>query len=256
MQLRNRRALAAELVLGALPLAGAIACMALCLPAADAAPPSPPPIRAIRATPFIWYGHSYGSPNPEAWVLVSDDAIHLGATRVSPDAEQWIARDPQHPELRANYFGDRTDIEIAASSVDGAPVSCQELATTISTAMHAGFEDVRIDPPQELPDQPHHCDPEPSPHPDDEPWVLVSDDGIEIYARFIQERWIPREAPDPDAAWRALEAELRQLHTDYAVDKVAVQLWTPDDGEPPATYQDLVSATDAAHAAGLDYVRN
>jgi hypothetical protein len=161
--------------------------------------------------------------------------------------------------LKTNYLPDRTYVQIAASSTDDAPVPYQDLVTTIAAAMHAGFVDVQIDPPQRLPYRRDQCDPEPPKWSAkdaaySDPWVLVAEGWIAIGATTREPepaRWILRDPADPEAAWRELEDDLRWMRTYYCLDDYYVRISTPTEDRDAVPGRDLRAADDAVKAAGF-----
>jgi biopolymer transport protein ExbD len=101
---------------------------------------------------------------PVLSVLVSDERIYIGATRVSgDDATKTVERGNNRPadavwseftddlkKIKGEYFSDRTDIEIAAESHDQHVVHYQDLVSAMDNAIKAGFTDVGLTDPAGL----------------------------------------------------------------------------------------------------------
>jgi biopolymer transport protein ExbD len=102
--------------------------------------------------------------NPVLSVLVSDERIYIGATRVagddttktverpsnkSPD-QVWSEFEEDLKKIKSEYFADRTDIEIAAESHDQHIVHYQDLVSAMDHAIKAGFTDVGLTDPAGL----------------------------------------------------------------------------------------------------------
>jgi biopolymer transport protein ExbD len=101
---------------------------------------------------------------PVLSVLVSDERIYIGATRVSgDDATKTIERGNNRPVdqvweefekdlkgIKGEYFSDRTDIEIAAESHDQHVVNYQDLVSAMDHAIKVGFTDVGLTDPAGL----------------------------------------------------------------------------------------------------------
>ena len=91
---------------------------------------------------------------PQLSVLVSDDTIYVGATRlVGDDVTRTIDRRSSGAwdELRAtlaqlkhDYFAEQQDIQIAAESRDEHVVRYQDLVAAMDGAIQAGFSDVQL----------------------------------------------------------------------------------------------------------------
>src|SRR5262245_35937329 len=97
-------------------------------------------------------------------VLVSDERIYIGATRVAgedttktverpsnkaPD-QVWSEFQDDLKKIKGEYFSDRTDIEIAAESHDQHVVHYQDLVSAMDNAIKAGFTDVGLTDPAGL----------------------------------------------------------------------------------------------------------
>jgi biopolymer transport protein ExbD len=101
---------------------------------------------------------------PMLSVLVSDQRIYVGATRVAGDdatrtierggnrtpAQVWAELEDDLKKIKAEYFADRRDIEIAAESQDQHVVPYQDLVSAMDHAIAAGFTDVGLTEPRGL----------------------------------------------------------------------------------------------------------
>jgi biopolymer transport protein ExbD len=98
---------------------------------------------------------------PMLSVLITDEKIFIGATRVSGDAPgnytidraaatAWDDYMTDMKAIKQNYFADRTDVEIAAQSRDGHAVKYQDLITAMDDAIKQGFADVGLTDPEGL----------------------------------------------------------------------------------------------------------
>jgi biopolymer transport protein ExbD len=101
---------------------------------------------------------------PMLSVLVSDERIYIGATRVQGDDatntierggnktpdQVWTEFDTDLKKIKSEYFSDRTDIEIAAESHDQHVVHYQDLVSAMDHAIKAGFTDVGLSDPAGL----------------------------------------------------------------------------------------------------------
>lgn len=100
-------------------------------------------------------------------VLVSNERIYIGTTRVSSDTSPTTVDRPANrspDQVWTEYqqklkaikndsslgLGDRTDIEIAAESNDQRPVNYQDLISAMDNAIKAGFTDVGLTDPAGL----------------------------------------------------------------------------------------------------------
>ncbi len=91
---------------------------------------------------------------PQLSVLVSDDTIYVGATRLPGEdvtrtidrksAGAWAELERDLAQLKHDYFAEQEDIQIAAESHDGHVVSYQDLVATMDGAIQAGFADVQV----------------------------------------------------------------------------------------------------------------
>ena len=98
---------------------------------------------------------------PQLAVLVADDTIYVGATRLSgddvtrridrKDADAWEQLRRHLSELKREYFADQTEIQIAADSRPDHVVSYQDLVAAMDDAIKAGFPDVGLTDPNGLP---------------------------------------------------------------------------------------------------------
>ena len=100
-----------------------------------------------------------GCDKPKLSVLVEPDQIWIGVSRVNefekiPKA--GAAHDWQKFEERlkvhkaSSFFLDEKQIEIAASSTPGAPVTYQSLVAAMDVAVKVGFQDVGLTEPNGL----------------------------------------------------------------------------------------------------------
>ena len=98
---------------------------------------------------------------PMLSVLLTDEKIYIGATRITGDNTNYtIDRKPGGAEwdeyladmkaMKANYFADRTDVEVAAQSRDNHVVKYQDLVTAMDDAIKDGFADVGLTDPDGL----------------------------------------------------------------------------------------------------------
>ena len=91
---------------------------------------------------------------PQLSVLVSDEHIYVGATRlVGDDVTHTIDRkapgawdELRHDlaQLKHDYFADQQDIQVAAESQDDHVVHYQDLVAAMDGAIQAGFTDVDL----------------------------------------------------------------------------------------------------------------
>src|SRR5215471_8007204 len=90
---------------------------------------------------------------PMLSVLITDEKIYIGATRIAGEAASNYTIERNDPtawdkfladmkEIKQNYFSDRTDVEIAAQSREGHVVKYQDLITAMDDAIKQGFLDV------------------------------------------------------------------------------------------------------------------
>jgi len=101
---------------------------------------------------------------PTLSVLVADDRIYVGATRIADDGatrvidrtvarspdDVWVELDRDLRDIKRDYFDNDTNIQIAAESRDGHEVRYQDLISAMDHAIRDGFPDVALTDPAGL----------------------------------------------------------------------------------------------------------
>ncbi len=97
--------------------------------------------------------------DPKLSVLVEPEQIWIGVSRVNEfekipkvgnDYDWGKLEERLKAQKGSAYFVDKTNIEIAANSTQGAPVTYQTMVATMDIAVKAGFADVGITEPSSL----------------------------------------------------------------------------------------------------------